>query len=182
MGGATRLRVSLLINPLINMVGWRRILLATREISDEIRALEECLLTREARADREQLDSLMADDFFEFGSSGRVWDKAAVLRELPGEESFSFSVSDFQARQLGTDTVLATYRVRMESGGSSRSSLRSSVWASRDGRWQMLFHQGTRCSAAGLGEVCESSSPSGASALVLRCAGEKPQTPPGLAT
>ncbi len=80
--------INRLINRLINMVGWRRILLATREVSDEIRALEERLLTREARADREQLDSLIADDFFEFGSSGRVWDKAAVLRELPAEEYF----------------------------------------------------------------------------------------------
>jgi hypothetical protein len=39
-----------------------------------------------------------------------------------------------------------TYRAvrRDESDHSEVASLRSSLWVIRDGRWQMLFHQGTR--------------------------------------
>jgi hypothetical protein len=40
---------------------------------------------------------------------------------------------------LGPDVVLLTYRL----DGPGVPSLRSSVWVRADGRWVLLFHQGT---------------------------------------
>nr|WP_242947776.1 hypothetical protein [Desulfosporosinus lacus] len=47
---------------------------------------------------------------------------------------------------LAPDVVLATYRAvkSNESREEMRNSLRSSIWKFLDGRWQMVFHQGTR--------------------------------------
>jgi hypothetical protein len=50
-----------------------------------------------------------------------------------------------QARELAPGLALVTYRaIRAAPGALAVQSLRSSIWACRDGRWQMLFHQGTR--------------------------------------
>nr|WP_242876402.1 DUF4440 domain-containing protein [Desulfosporosinus hippei] len=55
-------------------------------------------------------------------------------------------IEDFQVKVLATDVVLATYRAvkTNESREEMRNSLRSSIWKFIDGRWQMVFHQGTR--------------------------------------
>jgi hypothetical protein len=42
---------------------------------------------------------------------------------------------------LAPDVVLATYRVVDET--RKQHTLRSSIWKLKDGRWQMVFHQGT---------------------------------------
>ena len=113
--------------------------------SNEIRGLEEAFLEAEVRADASQLEPLIADEFVEFGSSGRVWDKASVLKALPAESGLAFSLSGFVANELGPDRVHTTFRMAVRDSGSERHSLRSSIWILRSGRWQMLFHQGTPC-------------------------------------
>jgi hypothetical protein len=47
---------------------------------------------------------------------------------------------------LTADVALVTYRVvrRDRTEESTAASLRSSVWRHHGGRWQMVFHQGTR--------------------------------------
>ncbi|PIO97149.1 hypothetical protein [Pleomorphomonas carboxyditropha] len=54
-------------------------------------------------------------------------------------------VHDFAVRSLALDTILVTYRSirRHPGGGTEKTTLRSSSWKLVDGRWQMLFHQGT---------------------------------------
>lgn len=117
------------------------------DLSDEIRGLEESLLDPELRADPVRIEALIADAFVEFGSSGRVWDKADVVRELPAESGLSFSLCEFTATPLGSKLVHATYRVSIRDSDSVRHSLRSSLWIFQSGRWQVLFHQGTPCDA-----------------------------------
>src|SRR6185436_10908860 len=50
--------------------------------------LETALLRQEVRADAAQLERVIADDFFEFGVSGQVWSKPAIIAALR-DESFS---------------------------------------------------------------------------------------------
>jgi hypothetical protein len=116
--------------------------------SDEIRELEEACLDPEIRSDPERLAALIADDFQEFGSSGRVWDKTRVLDEVPAQSGLSFSLSEFAAVELAPQLVHTTFRLSTRDAGAERHSLRSSLWISRSGRWQMLFHQGTPCDAS----------------------------------
>ncbi|WP_345788555.1 DUF4440 domain-containing protein [Desulfosporosinus hippei] len=82
----------------------------------------------------------------EFGVSGRTFYKLQVVEELPYSPAVPVIIEDFQVKVLATDVVLATYRAvkTNESREEMRNSLRSSIWKFIDGRWQMVFHQGTR--------------------------------------
>ena len=108
--------------------------------------LEEELLEPDVRKTATRVDALLADEFIEFGSSGRVFDKQAIIDTLRSESPVRASLTDFKALPLGPDVVLTTYRaVRYDALGEQPiHSLRSSVWRLLDGRWQIVFHQGTR--------------------------------------
>jgi hypothetical protein len=87
--------------------------------------------------------ALLADAFVEFGSSGRVWNKSSIVESMRGKEQHDqeVSVEDFVARELASDVVLVTYTSRRLTAGPP--ILRSSIWKRSDGKWQMIFHQGT---------------------------------------
>jgi hypothetical protein len=61
------------------------------ELSDDglcaqLRSLELALLDPATRRDRSRVAELLTEDFEEFGSSGRVWSRAAILELLATEE------------------------------------------------------------------------------------------------
>jgi hypothetical protein len=120
-------------------------------IAEEIRVLEERLLDSSVRASSEQLEQLLADDFLEIGSSGFQFDKAETVEALTSESGPfpEFAMSQFQARPLSPRLVLVTYRAAKRTGPSEpvQYSLRSSLWAQRSSRWQLVFHQGTPTTA-----------------------------------
>ena len=101
--------------------------------------LEKRLLAMGANCDRDCVEALLADDFREFGATGRVWDRAAMVRELVGMPPRRHRTSEFHCTALAKDTALLNYRTVV----NGRETLRSSLWVQREGRWQMLFHQGT---------------------------------------
>jgi hypothetical protein len=121
--------------------------LSDDRLTEEIRVLEERLLDPSVRASSEQLNQLLADDFLEIGSSGFQYDKAEVVEALTSEAGTppEFAMSQFQARPLSPQLVLVTFRAVKRTGSSEqvKYSLRSSLWAQRSGRWQLVFHQGT---------------------------------------
>lgn len=113
-----------------------------------LRQLEEELLKHEVRRSTERVRHLLADDFVEFGSSGVACDKAqtiAALQQEAPDPAVPISLTEFATRPLAPDVVLATYRTIGQGGPGvpPRSRLRSSIWKLIDGRWQMVFHQGT---------------------------------------
>ncbi|MDA1635436.1 DUF4440 domain-containing protein [Bacillus cereus] len=110
------------------------------ELKKHLCELEEKLLEPKTRTAPEELDKLLADDFFEFGSSGNVWYK----KDFVGGSGLSvrkMTLSNFEIYSLSEGTVLATYRVRDET--RMQNTLRSSIRKMIDGKWQMFFHQGT---------------------------------------
>ena len=114
-------------------------------IEAHLQELEEELLQPAVRKTASRLDALLADDFMEFGSSGRMFDKHAIIEILRSESPTRRSLTNFRAMILGPEIVLTTYRATTYSalGEQPIHSLRSSVWRLHDGRWQMVFHQGT---------------------------------------
>ena len=114
-------------------------------LQEVLRALEERLLQADARQSAAELDALLADDFLEFGSSGRIYDKPQVIAALPHEAPTTISLTDFRTRALATNVVLVTYQaIRAGTADTAVAhSLRSSLWRFMDGRWQIVFHQGT---------------------------------------
>ncbi len=119
-------------------------------IATELRALEQQLLQPGFRCNRTAVAALLADDFREFGSSGRVWNKQQILNRLETEPPFQAEMNDFQATELVSEVVLVTYIVAIQlSDSGTRTSLRSSIWIKHDDRWQITFHQGTLISKIG---------------------------------
>jgi len=109
------------------------------------RAFEESLLTSEVRRSPDRLMSLIAEDFVEFGSSGRIFDRQDVIDAAGALPDISTPLQDFTATSLSPTTVLVTYRsTTRQLGGKTQDALRSSVWMMSDHDWHLIFHQGTR--------------------------------------
>jgi hypothetical protein len=106
-----------------------------------IRRLEEELLLPEVRKSEARVAALLAEEFVEIGSSGRIYDKQQIINRLQQEQWTGPlpTVSDFLTRQLAPDLILAIYRI-VES-----NTIRSSIWKTTSIGWRMVFHQGTRC-------------------------------------
>lgn len=104
--------------------------------------LEKDLLQAEIRNTRKIVDELLADEFMEFCSSGRIAYKADTVESLSNETDFTVTADCFSPKELADDIVLLTYKsTNLQTGGVA---LRSSIWKFIDGRWQMIFHQGTK--------------------------------------
>ena len=114
------------------------------ETIEIIRLLEERLMRPEVRRSADDISRLLADDFVEFGSSGRILSKQEVIDGLQREDSVELIISDFRVKVFSHGVVLVTYQaIQNKSGGQKNFSLRSSVWKLIEGRWQITFHQGT---------------------------------------
>jgi len=117
------------------------------ELADVLRRLEEQLLQPEIRRSADQVSYLLADEFVEFGSSGRVFDKAQIIASLQQEkeQAAQRTIDDFSVKWLTPEIALLAYRLVVRRGASEEEThtLRSSIWKLIDGRWQMIFHQGT---------------------------------------
>jgi hypothetical protein len=119
-------------------------------VGQQLRKLEEQLLQSEVRKSAADLDALLANEFVEFGSSGRVFDRRQIIESLRTESPVRRSLLDFKTLPLAPGMVLATYRAVRHGvpGEQPTYSLRSSVWKLIDGQWQTVFHQGTHSSEA----------------------------------
>ncbi len=112
---------------------------------DSIIALEKMLLDSTIRKDPTKLDFLLADDFVEFGTSGRVYDKKIIIERLSEESTVLVEAFNFKGISLSPDVVQLTFKTkRKNEDGSYSASLRCSIWKRNGNQWQMLFHQGTK--------------------------------------
>jgi len=110
-----------------------------------IHQLEKRLQQPEVRSSPAELDGLLSEDFIEFGSSGRVFDKKAIIEAVGAQASVEITMTDFRTALLAPDIILATYRASIiwREGNSPTHSLRSSIWRLSGEQWRMVFHQGT---------------------------------------
>ncbi len=108
--------------------------------------LEERLLEPKFRRQRTEVGSLLADDFREFGSSGRAYNKRQILEAMEHAPDHNRrTIVQFEIKILAPDVALTLFEVARVSDTDEweNFSLRSSIWQLREGRWQMTFHQGT---------------------------------------
>jgi len=118
-------------------------------VEAQLRQGEEQLLEPVTRRSPEAISRLLAEDFCEFGSSGRIFNKRQIIEALQSESETQFSIADFRVKILAPDVALVTYKATRPyvSGQQATVSLRSSIWVMRDGGWQILFHHGTNAAA-----------------------------------
>jgi len=111
----------------------------------ELERLENRLTNPGPEETRESLAALLAEDFREYGSSGRTYDSAAVVAALMKGGRSAVHFDDYRVRRLGRDVALATYVARTAAGARwVPPALRSSLWQRSAGTWRLVFHQGTR--------------------------------------
>jgi hypothetical protein len=111
----------------------------TTQLQDHLHTLEERLFHPDRETDRTALLPLLASDFKEFCSSGRVFNRQQTIDVLLSSPARSATIHHFYVEQLAENVALATYRATT----SLAVSYRSSLWVFRDERWQLHFHQGT---------------------------------------
>jgi hypothetical protein len=117
---------------------------SSQELATHLFHLEQQLLQPSTRHDATALTSLLAEDFREFGRSGRIYTRQQIIDELAAESPHTIILSDPLCHQLADDIALLTYRsTRTIALKTASHALRSSLWVYRDNRWQMIFHQGT---------------------------------------
>jgi hypothetical protein len=113
------------------------------EDQEELQRLEEALWQQSTRFDLGFQEARFAQDFFEFGRSGRVYrrdevistDSAPILAKLPLE--------NLRFRVLDVNTVQLTYNSAAEYNGVVEYARRSSLWSGTATGWVLRFHQGT---------------------------------------
>ena len=109
-----------------------------------LQRLEEELLRPEVRRSPEKMAALLADDFLEFGRSGRIYDKANILEAVAQQPDGQRSLRQFSAKALAPSVALVTYWSTLcDANGNERYSLRSSIWTRTGQGWRLVFHQGT---------------------------------------
>jgi hypothetical protein len=108
-------------------------------LTTHVIALELSLQDPSTRKDPAAIAELLSKDFREFGASGRIWDRAAILAELAAEISYPITSENLECRQLSSHLALLTYTASTP----TRKTLRSSLWRLERYRWRVLFHQGT---------------------------------------
>ena len=114
----------------------------------QILQLEQLLLDPAVRRSPEKLQTMLADEFVEFASTGAAYRKGEVIEALQHESPHRRTLSQFKVVPLADDVVLATYRVTRDDPAAAVESLRCSIWKLYSGKWQLLFHQGTLCASA----------------------------------
>ena len=115
-----------------------------QELAAHLFHLEQQLLEPSTRRDPTALTSLLAEDFREFGSSGRIYTRQQIIDALSAASPHTILLNDPLCQQLAEDIALLTYRsTRTIALKAATHALRSSLWVYRDNRWQMIFHQGT---------------------------------------
>jgi hypothetical protein len=101
--------------------------------------LELRLQNSSTRKDPQATAELLSEDFREFGASGRVWDRAAILAELASETPYQITSENFDCRRLSSELALLTYVTTTP----ARRTLRASLWRLEGDKWRIFFHQGT---------------------------------------
>lgn len=93
--------------------------------------------------DKERLQELLADDFFEFGRSGRVWYREDTLATTRQKKDTLSPLPELHIRLLDENIAQVTYDSAFSYDGVIEHTHRSSIWSRTTNGWELRFHQGT---------------------------------------
>ena len=112
-------------------------------LEQQLRELELKVMTAAGERRADDIRDLVADDFFEIGASGRTYTKAEVLAAIETAPLRKFTLEGFKVVASGEGWALVSYRAGERTAYASSTSLRSTLWVERAGKWRIVFHQGT---------------------------------------
>lgn len=108
----------------------------------KLKKLEESLWIAETRFDKDYMNRVLAEDFFEFGRSGRIYTRKEIIDFPTQEINARIPLKDFQIRKITEDVALVTYISELLYDELEVAN-RSSLWIKTSDSWQLKFHQGT---------------------------------------
>lgn len=111
--------------------------------AEQLTRLEEDLWREDTRFDAPYMEQVMAEDFIEFGRSGRIYDRRECLSHDPEPIEAALPLPDLDLRMITTDVAQVTYNSHVTYDGQLLKGRRSSIWRRAGDSWQLVFHQGT---------------------------------------
>lgn len=111
----------------------------------ELTRLEEAMWREATRYDPAFMQRHLAQDFFEFGRSGRSYSRAQILAQPRHPIDAVLPLPQLWLRRLAGDTVQLTYRSAVTEAGQVLHARRCSIWSRTASGWLLRFHQGTPC-------------------------------------
>ncbi len=117
-----------------------------RAVMAELIAREPIFHRPELGTTRADFEAQTAEDFWEVGASGAIYDRETVwgvLEARYADPDYAvhdpWETTDFACREIAPEAYLLTYTLRQD----ARVTRRLTVWQRRDGGWRILYHQGT---------------------------------------
>ncbi len=113
------------------------------DVLAQLAAREPLFHRTELGTDRATFEAMTAEDFWEVGASGAVYDRevvwAALEQRYAAGQRDEWEIDDVSVRRLGEHVYLVTYLLRQ----GSRTSRRATIWEDAGGSWRIVYHQGT---------------------------------------
>ena len=109
----------------------------------ELCRLEEELWRTETRFDHHRMRQIIAEDFVEFGKSGRIYTRESVLAIERQSIDAVIPLPNFKVRLFSLDIAQVTYDSVVTDNGVTSRAHRSSIWSRTQSGWMLRFHQGT---------------------------------------
>jgi hypothetical protein len=100
------------------------------------------LLEPLVRAPAVELDKLLHQDFVEFGSSGRSWDRSETITSLTSGQPPGAGGRSMPWKSLVPGWPVMSCMVTYLSLRKRQCGRRSSIWCRTDAGWRLYFHQG----------------------------------------
>jgi hypothetical protein len=115
-----------------------------RTVIELIQRLELKLLQTDLTTHSGLIDELLAENFEEIDSHGKIHSRNDVITWLMRKDpSIHWAFKDFRIKILADDCVLAIYSLQKpdQSGTPNAGSIRTSIWQRQGEHWKMVFHQ-----------------------------------------
>lgn len=114
----------------------------SNEDLDVLTKLEESLWVDETRFNKEYMESILASDFFEFGRSGRIYEREHTINVSRESINAKLPLKNFAVQGVTKEVFLVTYVSEVQYGELELAN-RSSLWVKTADGFKLKFHQGT---------------------------------------
>jgi hypothetical protein len=119
----------------------------SNETQELLIAREKAMVEAQQRGDVDAVGAALAEDFYEIGSSGRLFSKTEILEAIRQIKIVECSLERLRVLPLDEQHAILTYVARTtrryQGQESTTRTYRSSMWRKAEGEWHLIFHQGT---------------------------------------
>lgn len=114
----------------------------TDEMRLQLVGLEESLWKTETRFDLDYMETVLSADFFEFGRSGRIYQREDTLHGVR-PQTIDAQLKNVTVFPITQDVIQVTYVSEVVGETGLEIANRSSIWIKTQEGWKLRFHQGT---------------------------------------